>query len=113
LVRRPPGSRVEPDLSTVVLLGPRVAGALVVHVVDGKAEAPYVVVDEEFRSSWVTVALWHRTFQKGAEAGYQSVHFRTHDEQFKAFANFARRMEATAAGREIWYRLDLGAGPAG
>jgi hypothetical protein len=108
-----PGSRVQPDLSTVVLMGPRVVGALVVHVMDGRAEAPYDVVDEEFRSSWVTVAMWHRTFQKGVEAGYKTVRFRTDDKQFKAFANFAHRMKSTPVGREIWYRLDLCAGPGG
>jgi hypothetical protein len=106
-----PGSRVQPDLSTVVLMGPRVVGALVVHVTEGRAEAPYDVVDGEFRSSWVTIAMWHRTFQKGVEAGYKTVRFRTDDKQFKAFANFAHRMKSTPVGREIWYRLALCAGP--
>jgi hypothetical protein len=102
-----PRSRVQPDLSTVVLVGPRVVGALVIHIIDGKAEAPYDVVDEEFRGSWVTVAMWHRTCRMGAEAGYKTVHFKTNDEQFQDFARFAHRMKSKPVGREIWYRLNL------
>jgi hypothetical protein len=103
-----PGSRVRADISTVVQKGPRTIGALIVYDIDGaKAEAPYDVVDEEFRTSWVTVAMWHRTFQKGTETGYKTVHFKTNDEQFRTFANFARRMNSKPVGREIWYRMDL------
>jgi hypothetical protein len=103
-----PGCRVLAEISTVVQKGPRVVGALIVYDIDGaKAEAPYDVVDEEFRGSWVTVAMWHRTCVKGAEAGYKTVHFKTNDEQFRDFARFARRMKSKPVGREIWYRLDL------
>jgi hypothetical protein len=108
LDRHAPGSRLLADISTVVQKGPRVIGALIVFDIDGtRAEAPYDVVDQEFRTSWVTIAMWHRTFQKGVEAGYKTVHFKTDDEQFRSFANFARRMKSRPIGREIWYQLDL------
>ena len=95
-------------ISTVVQLGPRVVGAIIVREMDGDVEAPYDVVDEEFRNSWVTPLLWGRAFRVGLEAGYKTIRFKTSEEQFRSFANFARRMKSTPLGRVIRYVLPLG-----
>jgi len=99
------GSNIRSDVSTVVQVGPRVVAALIVCEIDGQAEAPYDVVDEEFRKGWVTIALWRRTFHQGMEVGYETVRFKTNDENLKVFANFAHRMGAVALARESRYEL--------
>jgi len=100
------GSRVLADVSTVVQLGPRVVGALVIRDLEGQAEAPYDVVDKEFRAGWVTVAMWRRSCLKGTEAGYRSIRFKT-SERFKVFSNFARRMQSAVLAREFRYVMPL------
>jgi len=102
-----PNSNVLGDISTAVMVGPRVVAAIVVRDMDGEAESPYDVVEEEYRHGWVTIAMWRRAGLKGLVAGYDKVRFATNEENFRSFANFARRMRATPLGRKIRYRLPL------
>jgi hypothetical protein len=102
-----PESKVVSEVSTVVMIGTRVVAALIIRDVDGEAESPHVVVEKEFRHGWVTIALWRRAVCKGLEAGYDHVRFFTGEEQFRSFANFARRMKSESLGRKTRYELAL------
>lgn len=106
-----PGSDILADISTVVMVGPRVVAAIVVRDVDGQAESPFDVVEEGYRRGWVTIALWRRTVQKGIEAGYGTARFVTSEEEFREFANFARRMKAEPLGRKLAFRRNLAIAP--
>ena len=106
-----PGARVSGHLSTVAQIGHRVVGAIVIEEINGEALAPYDVVveeEEEFRKGWVPIVLWRESVTKGIESGYDEVRFRTNEEQFRAFADFAERMESTPVGQQTRYSLALG-----
>jgi hypothetical protein len=104
---RAPGSNTRGDISTVVRVPPRVVGAVIVREIDGDLEAPYDVVDERFRNSWVTGTMWHRSFRAGLEAGFTRVRFLTGEEQFPKFASFARRMQSSPGRNFARYALRL------
>lgn len=96
-----------PEMSTVVLCGPRVAGVILAEEKMGGLYVPHTAVDQEFRQGWVTPMLWDRFSLFALEKGYATVGFATSEEQFRSMANFAKRLRSVPGNNLSCYRLNL------
>jgi len=98
---------VRSDISTVARVGPRIVGITVSVDQPGGAYVPYTVAEPGYRNGWVTPAMWQRTIRALVVAQHEYLNYSTNSDQFKAMANFTRRMGSRETGRHVRYGRSL------
>jgi len=98
---------VSDELSTVILDGPRIAGVMLVTALADEARVLYCAMDQKYRSSWRSIALFRETLLKAYQAGYHTVSGGTDTEHSRNMAHLWKRIRAKEVGRKIFYALDL------